>query len=102
MGMLVCGGIIWGGVALGTELPSIQRGEELFLSTSLGTSGKSCATCHPGGSRLEETGTVSDRELTATVNSCITGPLKGKPLDPESVEMKSMLLYLRSLSGERK
>lgn len=97
-GLVLCGGIFCCCLAWGTEIPTIERGAQLFASTGLGTSGKSCASCHPEGARLEETAAASDRELTATINSCITGPLGGKPLDPESVEMRSLLLYLRSLS----
>jgi len=98
-GWVISSGFICINVVWGAELPSLKRGEELFSSTGLGTSGKSCASCHPGGSRLEETGASSDKELTATINSCITGPLEGKPLDPASVDMQSLLLYLRSLAG---
>lgn len=101
-GWVLCGGIFCSCVAWGAELPTLERGAQLFNGTGLGTSGKSCASCHPGGARLEEAGAGSDKELTATINSCITGPLGGNPLDPESVEMKSMLLYLRSLSGGSK
>ncbi len=98
-GLVLCGGIFCCCLAWGTEIPTIERGAQLFSSTGLGTSGKSCASCHPGGTRLEEAGAASDKELTATINSCITGPLGGKSLDPESLEIKSMILYLRSLAA---
>jgi len=98
-GWVICCGIICCSAARGAELPSIERGKQLFADTRLGTSGKSCASCHPGGARLEEVGASSDKELTATINSCIKGPLEGTQLGPESVEMKSLLLYLRSLAG---
>lgn len=99
---VICSGIIWSSGVWGAELPSLERGGELFASEQLGTSGKSCASCHPGGSRLEETGATGDKELTTIINNCITGPLKGKALDPESADMKSLLLYLRSLAGSGK
>jgi len=101
-GLVICSGLIWSSCAWGTELPSLERGAQLFASEQLGTSGKSCASCHPGGSRLEETGATGDKELVVIINNCITGPLKGKALDPESADMKSLLLYLRSLTGSGK
>ena len=39
--------------AVAADQPSVARGKELFESTRLGTSGKSCAGCHPGGKMLE-------------------------------------------------
>ncbi|HZV80854.1 MAG TPA: cytochrome C [Geobacteraceae bacterium] len=95
---VVCAGFAWSGSSIGADLPSLVRGQELFESEHLGTSGKSCATCHPGGKKLEGAGNYGDDELTTTVNTCIAGPLKGKILDPESTDMKSLVLYLKSFS----
>jgi cytochrome c len=36
------------------------------------------------------------------VNTCITASLKGKALKPTSIEMQSLLLYLKGLGGEKK
>ena len=101
-GWIICGGLIWGSGAWGADLPSLERGRQLFASEKLGTSGKSCATCHPGGKKLEGVGASADEELAAIINRCIAGPLKGKKLDPESVDMKSLVLYLKSLAGTGK
>jgi cytochrome c peroxidase len=75
--------------------PSVEKGKALFNDTTLGTSGKSCGSCHPDGKGLETVGTKEN--LAATVNACIKAPLKGKALDGNSVEMQSLLLYLKSL-----
>ena len=32
------------------------------------------------------------------INQCIKNPLKGKELDPASVEMKSLILYIKSMA----
>jgi cytochrome c peroxidase len=79
--------------------PSMERGRELFNGTSLGTNGKSCATCHPNGKGLEEATTTEDEELARVLNSCIAKPLKGKPLDTGSVEMKSLMMYVKSVGS---
>lgn len=78
--------------------PTVEKGKALFNDTALGTSGKSCGSCHPDGQGLEEAG--AKEHLAATVNACIKAPLKGKALDEKSPEMQSLLLYIQSL-GKR-
>ena len=75
--------------------PSVEKGKALFNDVKLGTSGKTCNTCHPGGKGLEQAGGKAN--LTETINACITTPLKGKALDVKSVEMQSLVLYIKSL-----
>lgn len=91
---LICAGGVWG-----ADIPSLKKGQQLFGSKKLGTSGKSCDSCHSGGSNLKISATSSDEQLAETINGCIAGPLKGKQLDPESADMKSLVLYLKSLAG---
>jgi hypothetical protein len=78
---------------------SIEKGKALFNDPKLGTSGKSCNTCHPDGKGLTHAGEKSD--LARIVNNCIAVPLKGKPLDPESVEMQSLLLYVKGFGAKK-
>jgi len=93
---------IWGSSILAADPPLQLKGWQLFGSEKLGTSGSSCADCHPDGSKLKGAITASDEELAATINKCISGPLKGKALDPKSTEMKALLLYTRSLAKSPK
>ena len=79
--------------------PSLERGGELFKSTTLGTNGKSCATCHAAGKKLAGAAGRDEGELAAIVNQCITTMLKGKPVDPQSSDMKSLIMYIKSLTG---
>jgi len=85
------------GGAFAREKPSVEKGRQLFSSTAFAgaTSGKSCSECHPGGSGLQFA--RENPNLAAQINNCIAGPLKGSMLDENSVEMQSMLLYVRSL-----
>lgn len=101
-GFVMCGVFISVSGARGAELPSLERGEKLFTSQQLGTSGKSCATCHKDNKGFSEVATTSDADLADTINRCITGPLKGQPLDPETSDMKSLVLYLKSFAGTGK
>lgn len=77
----------------------IERGKELFNSARLGTNGKSCATCHPGGSKLEETASYDDKELIKVINQCVKESLKGKPPAADSADMQALIAYIRSVAG---
>jgi len=88
-------------LAAASDEPSFERGKELFSSTRLGTSGKSCASCHPGGSRLAQAAGYAEGKLTGIINTCITKPLKGTALDPASNEMKSLIIYVRTFAKRR-
>jgi cytochrome c peroxidase len=78
---------------------SVELGGKLFNDPALGTTGKSCNTCHTDGKNLSKARTMKD--LAGVVNSCITQNLKGKALDVNSVEMKSMILYIKSLGQKQ-
>lgn len=79
------------------EKPSVEMGMRLFNSPSLGgvTSTKSCASCHPAGAGLENA--WKNPDLAMQVNTCIAGPLKGLKRNVNSVEMQSLIMYIRSL-----
>ncbi len=85
-------------LAVAADAPSLQRGRELFESTRLGTSGKSCAGCHPGGSKLAQVAPYDQAQLAEIINRCITNPLRGKALDPESADMESLIMYIRTFA----
>lgn len=85
------------GFALAMEpTASVEKGKALFNDTHLGPSGKSCNSCHPNGKGLDMAG--EEENLEDTINGCINRALKGKPLDDDSVEMQSLVLYIRSLA----
>jgi cytochrome c553 len=90
-------GLMFTGRALAAEKPSQVMGRLLFNSPSLAgaTSGKSCASCHPAGEGLENA--WKNPDLAGQVNTCIAGPLKGLKLNLNSVEMQSLIMYIRSL-----
>lgn len=94
--LLFAGNMTFGYAADGV---SLERGQELFTSTKLGKSGKSCATCHPGGKKLEWAGTYDDEKLGEISNRCIQKALQGKPLNEDSDDMKSLVIYLKSFAG---
>ena len=87
---------------LAADAPSLERGKELFNSTKLGTNGKSCATCHQEGKRLEQAATYADGELGEIINQCIKKPLKGTPIDVTSSDMKSLIIYIKTFTGPGK
>lgn len=78
---------------------SVEKGKALFNDAKLGTTGKSCNDCHKDGKGVEKAGSMKDME--SMVNKCITQALQGKALDAKSIEMQSMVLYIKSLSKKK-
>ena len=89
--------LTFGGGACAAEKPSLEKGRQLFNSPSLAgaTSTQSCASCHPKGSGMENG--WKNPDLATQINTCIAGPLKGLKLNVNSVEMQSLIMYIRSL-----
>lgn len=102
---------------------SMDHGKALFASTSLGTNGFSCATCHPGGATTNgkvsmgnmQMGIPSLKGAAATFpkfkptnnavitlsemnNNCIVMFEKGKPLPLDSKEARDLAAYVSTLS----
>ena len=77
-----------------------DKGKTLFNDPTLGTSGKSCNTCHKDGKNMEQA--AAKKDLEVTINSCITRAMKGKELDVKSVEMQSLVLYIKSFATSNK
>jgi cytochrome c len=81
------------------ENPSVAFGKKLFNDTSLGgpSNTQTCNTCHADGKGLDKAGSRPD--LAAIINKCITGALGGKPLAADSMEMQSLILYIKSFKS---
>ena len=96
-------------VVAASEGASIEKGKALFNDVLLGTTGSSCNTCHMNGRGLEAAATKKQwlrsvkayTTLEGLVNGCITSAFHGKALDVKSVEMQSIVLYLKSLAGTK-
>jgi len=84
--------------AFGYTGSNVERGKKLFNDPTLGGSENeiSCNTCHPDGKGLEKVG----ENLEDVINLCIERPLKGKPLDRDSQDMRDIVTYIKSL-GEK-
>jgi cytochrome c553 len=78
----------------------VEKGKALFNDPKFGggTAGMSCNSCHPDGNGLEKAGDRKD--LEKFVNGCIKNALKGKGIDPKSVEMADIIAYIKSLKGK--
>jgi cytochrome c len=72
-----------------------ETAEQLFHSTSLGSNGKSCATCHPQGKGLERIADYDDATLRDIINFCIRDALQGEMLPAEAAELRALGSYLR-------
>ncbi len=81
-------------------MAAVKRGDDLWHNPKLGTNGLACGNCHPDGSasnphtwpkyqtNLGKVGTL--REM---INWCISVPMLGKPLAPDSDDMIAMEAY---------
>lgn len=92
----------------------LKRGETLFNDPKLSGSsfGVSCNACHPKGKGLERSWSVGKttwrscsgerNSLEDSINTCILMANKGRPLDPQSREMKDLIAYIKSLAKKTK
>ncbi len=97
-GLILCMPALFASLALAAG-PSLERGKELFNNKELGTNGKSCATCHAGGKKLEKAAAYDEGELADIINNCIARTLKGKQMDTDSDDMKSLIMYIRTFAA---
>ena len=96
-----------GSIALG-ERVSVKKGKALFNDPELGSTGSSCNTCHTDGRGLEKAankkkwiiGGRVHSTLEEAINYSIVTGLRGNALNVESVEMQSLVLYIKSLGGK--
>jgi cytochrome c len=79
------------------EEASVKKGKELFTSSHLGTNGNSCDKCHPDEKGLLNAAGYDEASLGILINQCIKTPLEGSVLELNSIEMKSLLKYIKSL-----
>ena len=87
-----------------TDMDGLARySERLWKDTSLGTSGKACATCHPDGALLKPepfprlikmAGDILT--LEQMINFCMVNPMKAKPLKWNSKEITALALYIKN------
>jgi len=97
-----------GSIASGEEA-SVKKGEALFNDPELGSIGSSCNTCHTDGRGLEKAakkmtwiiGGKVHSTLEGAINYSIVTGLRGNALNVESVEMRSLVLYIKSLGGKK-
>jgi cytochrome c len=84
---------------------SVSRGEALFNTATLGTTGKSCASCHtPGSLRNVEDAFPKFNpalkrfvDMQEAINLMIRDKLKGTPIPPNDQKYFDLLAYLKSL-----
>lgn len=78
-------------------MPSVEEGMRLFSDPALGglNNQKSCNSCHPSGKGLENA--WKNPSLADRINKCIAATMNGKALKLDSVEMQSLVLYIKSL-----
>ena len=96
-------------VAAGEPEDAIASGQKLFADASLGTNGMSCNSCHTnlGKGDVPFTGRApfpkvfsmakKMRTLDQTVQGCIIGAMKGKPLAWDDAKLTDLATYVNAL-----
>lgn len=90
-----------------TEYEEVRAmGEKLWVDTTLGKSGTSCNTCHPGGAALKDTPwpkyiAMADDVLTLDqmINFCMKNPMQASPLAWNSQKMTALASYVTGHAG---
>ncbi len=79
----------------------VERGEFLWNDTRLGTSGTSCASCHPNGALLNAKPYPKHVKMTEDIvtldqmiNFCMINPMKAKPLAWNSQKLTALAAYV--------
>ena len=77
---------------------SVEKGKELFNDPKLSksTNESSCNSCHAEGKDLENAG--ANKKFTKLVNNCLVDRMEGEKLDGRSVTMRSLKMYIKSLT----
>jgi cytochrome c peroxidase len=96
--LVLASGLVFCSYSAWAESPSVELGEKLFNDPGLGASknATSCGTCHPQGKGMEKAG--ANPQLTAMINRCVQGPLKGDEINEKTVTMESLKMYIKSLA----
>ncbi len=91
---ILLAGTLFGCSASSLPPGDAARGAQRFTDTTLGTSGKSCNTCHTEMGRGAKS-LVGKKPYDHTIRDCIQGPLQGDPGQEQAIA--DLLAYIRSL-----
>ncbi len=91
--------LMTGTIAFGAKKSSVELGQEMFNDPKLGDSvnESSCNSCHAGGKGLENVG--EKKKISKLVNNCLVGQMAGEKLDGRKAAMRSLKMYIKSLSN---
>lgn len=97
------------GAAFADELSdAAAKGAALFKDASLGTNGKSCASCHSDGSgwagkaRFPKVALGGVRTLDQAIQTCIVNPLAGKALAWDDARLTALAVFVDAAYGAKK
>ena len=91
--------ILTGASTYGAAKTSVELGQEMFNDSKLGesTNESSCNSCHAGGKGLENVG--EKKKISKLVNKCLVGQMAGEKIDGRTAAMRSLKMYIKSLSN---
>jgi cytochrome c peroxidase len=91
--------LVTGTSVFGASKSSVESGMEMFNDPKLGNSANesSCNSCHAGGKGLENV--MEKKKLSKLVNNCLVGQMAGEKMDGRKAAMRSLKMYIKSLSN---
>ena len=91
--------LITGTSVFAASKSSVESGMAMFNDPKLGesTNDSSCNSCHAEGKGLENAGEA--KKLSKLINNCVVGQMAGNKLDGRLAAMRSLKMYIKSLSN---
>lgn len=79
---------------------TLERGRQLFHDIDLGANGRTCVQCHAGGRAFDpdELKAASSKDVGTLSNHCLSLRMKSAKLAPNSVELQSLVLYVKTFA----
>ena len=79
----------------------LDEGKRLFHDKTLGTNGRSCATCHAEGKGLQDAAGYEQEMLQDLVNFCIRDALKGELFPSDAPQLAALETYIRTFNKKQ-
>ncbi len=91
------------------QLTPVEKGKAHFNNPTFAGGRKSCSECHSDGKYLKDAGMKTtfhigggeQNSLEDAINVCIVNANKGHAIDVNSDEMEELVLYIKSLGGQK-
>ncbi|HEX9970732.1 MAG TPA: hypothetical protein VGD14_01555, partial [bacterium] len=96
-------------IARQKELEALARGKEMWFDSELGSNGRSCESCHPGGEMTRAENYPRYKHILHTMatismthNFAVVNESKGNPWELGSYDANALALFVTSMANSKK